>query len=99
MSDASRVLKLAGSPPAVRWSTSSGIYARRRTGVPLFSMYARGVTLRTGFTDARAHLPAVLDLIASGRLHPERLATHVVDWEHAADALLTRTTKVVLVRS
>lgn len=79
--------------------TSAGIYFRRRTGVPLFSMYARGLTLRTGFANARADLPAVLDLVRSHRLRPERITTLVAAWDDAPTAMLDPTSKVVLTRA
>jgi len=61
-------------------------------------MYTRGVTLTTSRVSARAVIPAVLDLITSGRLHPELVTARVVDWTDAADALAQHTHKTVVVR-
>jgi hypothetical protein len=44
-------------------------------------------------------MPHVLDLCASGALHPELVTTSVVQWTDAADALLERGwTKLVIER-
>jgi len=78
--------------------TSVGIYPRKHVPVPLFAMYARGVTLHTGLINARATIPSVLSLIQSGRLQPERITTCVAQWDDAAEALLDPSAKVVVVR-
>lgn len=78
--------------------SSAGIYPRTRTPVPLMQMYLNGVTLRTGITNARAFIPAVLDLVASGRFDPSPVATLVAPWKDADRAFLERTTKVVVTR-
>ena len=78
--------------------TSVGIYFSQETPVPLFEMYATGVTFKTGRVNARADLPHVLDLVASGHLHPERLTTRQVSWEDAAEAWLEPGVKLVAVR-
>ena len=57
------------------------------------------MTLTTSRVSARAAIPDVLDLIASGRLHPELVTARVVEWTDAADALAEHTHKTVVVRS
>jgi threonine dehydrogenase-like Zn-dependent dehydrogenase len=65
----------------------------------MLEMYTSGVTLTTSRVSARAVMPAVLDLIATGRLHPELVTARVVDWADAADAMAEHTHKTVVVRS
>ena len=79
-------------------STSVGIYFNRETPVPLYEMFVSGITFHTGRANARADLPAVLDLIASGAFDPTPVTTHAVGWEDAADALLELPVKLVAVR-
>ena len=47
----------------------------RTARLPTLAMYARNVTLRIGRAHARALIPGVLDLMASGRLHPETVTS------------------------
>jgi alcohol dehydrogenase len=77
--------------------TSIAIYYQD-TPMPLLEMYDRGVTIVTGRVNARGDLPAVLDLVASGRLAPERVHSEIVPWDDAIDGLLANTTKPVFVR-
>jgi alcohol dehydrogenase len=79
--------------------TSVGIYARTRTPVPLMQMYFDGTELRTGITNARALIPRVLELVASGRLDPRPVATVVAPWDRADEAFLEGTTKVIVSRA
>ena len=78
--------------------TSVGIYLGPDTPVPLFEMYGRGVRFVTGRVNARASLPAVLELVASGRLDPEPVNTAIVPWADAIDGLLEGGLKPVIVR-
>ena len=64
----------------------------------MLEMYTTGMTLTTSRVSARAAIPAVLHLIASGRLHPELVTSQIVDWDDAADALAHHTHKTVIVR-
>jgi alcohol dehydrogenase len=68
------------------------------TALPMLDMYAKDVTFRIGRPSVGPHIRAVLDLVASGRVHPERLAT-VAPWESAVETLLARPLKPVLVRA
>ncbi len=79
--------------------TSTAIYFGEQPSLPLLEMYTKGITFKTGRANARTAIPHVLDLAASGALHPELVTTSVVDWADAADALLERSwTKLVIER-
>ena len=78
--------------------TSIGIYYEALTPVPLLEMYTTGVTLITGRAMARAAMPAVLERIAAGDLHPERVTSNVVAWEQAAEAVGEAQTKLIIER-
>ncbi|KAF4407975.1 alcohol dehydrogenase catalytic domain-containing protein [Streptomyces lycii] len=65
---------------------------------PLLDMYLIGVTLRVARDNVRAHLPDALDLAASGTVTPERVVSHVLDWEQLPDALPETHLKPVFVR-
>jgi threonine dehydrogenase-like Zn-dependent dehydrogenase len=67
--------------------------------MPLLRMYTRGARFVTGRVNSRAVLPRVLDLVASGRLHPERVTTAVVSWDDAPNALGAPGLKPIVVRS
>jgi threonine dehydrogenase-like Zn-dependent dehydrogenase len=66
---------------------STGIYFSNDVSLPLFEAYVKGVTFHTGRVHARPAIPAALDLVATGRLHPELVTTRVVGWEEAPEAL------------
>ena len=78
--------------------TSAGIFFEPETPLPMLEMYTNGVTLHTGRVHARAAMPAVLDLIASGRLRPELVTGRTVAWDDAATALAEHPEKLVIVR-
>jgi alcohol dehydrogenase len=58
------------------------------TLVPLLDMYVTGVTLKTGRAHVRPNMPAVLELIASGRLHPEVVTSDIVPPEETPERLV-----------
>jgi alcohol dehydrogenase len=66
--------------------------------LPLLDMYLTGVTLRVARDNVRNHLPDALDLAGSGLVTPERVVSHVIDWENLPDALPERRLKPVFVR-
>lgn len=66
--------------------------------LPLFQMYSRGCTLHTGRAHARPHIPAILDLVASGRFDPTLVTSAVVAWDDAVDALAAPPMKLVVHR-
>ncbi len=78
--------------------TSTAIYFSNETALPMLDMYTRGVVFRTGRVNARSAIPHVLDLIQSGRLHPELVTTATVQWDDAPDALADLNAKTVIVR-
>jgi threonine dehydrogenase-like Zn-dependent dehydrogenase len=68
--------------------TSTAIYFGEQPALPLLEMYSKGITFKTGRANAREAIPHVLELAASGAVHPELITTSVVGWADAADALL-----------
>jgi alcohol dehydrogenase len=78
--------------------TSVAIYFGSGTEVPLFEMYFKGITFRTGRVDSAAVLPQVLSLVADGRLDPAAVTSSVVPFDDAPDALADPPTKLVLER-
>jgi alcohol dehydrogenase len=78
--------------------TSVGTYFSGEIPVPLFEMFVKGVTFKTGRAHARAYMEPVLALIQAGRLHPELVTDRVVPWEEAIEALAGHRTKLVIVR-
>jgi len=79
--------------------TSVGIYFAARTPFPLRLAFMNGITFHTGRVAARALLPEVLTLIASGQLVPSRVTTLVASWDDAAAAFLHAGVKVVVQRA
>lgn len=67
--------------------------------LPLFEMYTRGVDLHIGRAMARPVMPAILELVAAGRLRPQAVTSAVMAWEDAPDALLEPATKLVFTRA
>ena len=78
--------------------TSTSMYFSGMVPVPMTEMYMKGATLSTGRVHSRTVLPAVLDLIATKRIAPERVTTETAGWQDAADALLQYTTKLIITR-
>jgi threonine dehydrogenase-like Zn-dependent dehydrogenase len=66
--------------------------------MPLWQMYTTGVRFVTARVSARAALPAVLDLVASGRLDPSVVTATTAPWSDAASAWSSHRDKLVLVR-
>ena len=61
-------------------------------------MDTTGVPLLTGRAMARPAMPAVIERIAAGDLHPDRVTSSVVPWEQAAEAVAEAQTKLVIER-
>ena len=66
--------------------------------LPLLEMYSRGITVHTSRADSRRHLPAVLELAASGAFDPLAVPTTTVPFDQAAQVWLQPATKLVLAR-
>jgi threonine dehydrogenase-like Zn-dependent dehydrogenase len=66
--------------------------------MPLLAMHLRCVNFRTSLCNARPHIPAVLELLSSGRIHPELIQTDLLAFEDAAESLLGAGTKPVFVQ-
>jgi threonine dehydrogenase-like Zn-dependent dehydrogenase len=67
--------------------------------LPLLELYTRGVHLHFGRAMARASMPAILDLVAAGRLRPQLVTSVRASWEDAPEALLEPATKLAITRS
>jgi len=89
--------------PSARASTSAPstmatvVRARaghRSAGTPVVANSA--ITLHASRADSRRHLPAVLELAASGAFDPLTVPTTVVPFDDAAEAWLAPATKLVL---
>jgi alcohol dehydrogenase len=68
------------------------------TAVPLLEMYTRGVRFVTGRVNACPLVPAILDAVRVGTLHPEVVNSDLVPWDAAADAMVADLRKPVFVR-
>jgi threonine dehydrogenase-like Zn-dependent dehydrogenase len=75
----------------------SGIFIKKARA-PLVEMYAKGVVFRTGLANARTDAINVLELIKKGKLNLSLLTTRLDSWKNAIDALLSKTSKVIVVR-
>ncbi len=51
--------------------------------LPLLAMHMKCIHFRTSLCDARAHIPAVLRLLAAGRIDPELIRTDLLPFEQA----------------
>ena len=78
--------------------TSVGVYAESETPVPLFEMYTKGITFKTGMVNARPLMEEILDLVRSGRFRPEEVTVRVAGWADARDGLLEHFGKLVITR-
>jgi alcohol dehydrogenase len=66
-------------------SSSGSLHATTR--IPTGLMFGRNTTLAIGRTHARGLIPAVLELVAGGRLQPERVTTLLAPLDDAPAAL------------
>lgn len=78
--------------------TSTAIFFGPAPALPLLELYTKGITLHLARADSRRYLPAVLDLVTAGRLHPEVVTSALAGWADAAEAWLTPGIKLVLTR-
>jgi alcohol dehydrogenase len=70
----------------------------RDVPLPLLAMHLRGVHFCSSVAHARVHMPAVLQLLSSGRITPQLVATDVLPFDTAAEALPSAGFKPVFVR-
>ncbi|HJZ37651.1 MAG TPA: alcohol dehydrogenase catalytic domain-containing protein [Solirubrobacterales bacterium] len=93
---ASLVLELTTTPAGLRrgleltapdgiCTSAGGLHGTAK--IPYGLMFGRNATLKIGRSHARAEVPAVLDLIASGRIAPERVNSTVGSIDAAPGAL------------
>ena len=78
-------IALGATAPDGVCSSAGGLHRSAR--FPLVGAYVRNATLHVGRTHARALIPAVLDLMASGQLRPELVTTTLAPLEDAPRVL------------
>ncbi len=61
-------------------------------------MYTTGITFATGRVAARRDIPAVLDLVRTGRLDPSVVTATAVGWDEAPAAWSAHREKLVIMR-
>src|ERR1041385_1861846 len=80
--------------------SSVGVPSAVSGDFPYFDMWNRDLTFRSGWANVHRYLRPLLDLIAAGRLHPERIISHRMRLDDAEEAyrLFDRreATKIVL---
>jgi alcohol dehydrogenase len=64
----------------------------------LGKLYTWGIEFHIGRVNSAAVLPEVVALIAAGKLHPEVVTSHVIDWEEAPARYLDPAIKLVVAR-
>jgi alcohol dehydrogenase len=79
--------------------TSIGIYYDPNISLPLFEVYTKGITFKTGRVHARPVMPGVLELIRGGRFDPAPMTMQTVDWDDAAETLSQLKVKTVVTRA
>jgi alcohol dehydrogenase len=75
--------------------TSVAIHLAPLTPLPLTRAYYKGLTFHTGRVQSRPALPAVLDCLQHGRLHPEHVTHRIVPFADAAEAMTDGGPKLV----
>jgi threonine dehydrogenase-like Zn-dependent dehydrogenase len=66
--------------------SSVGVPSAINGDFPYFDTWNRDLTFRSGWTNVHAYMRPLLDLIASGRLHPERIISHRMRLDEAVRA-------------
>lgn len=66
--------------------------------LPMRSMYMKGISFELGRVHARTTAPAVLDLVAAGRLDPAAIIGKVLSFDDAVDGMVDPAPKVIFVR-
>jgi threonine dehydrogenase-like Zn-dependent dehydrogenase len=65
--------------------------------LPLLAMHLKCVHFRSSLCNARPHIPAVLELLASNRINPQLIQTDLLPFDSAAETLLSAGNKPVFV--
>lgn len=101
------VVDAAGVPSALGFAiqscmangimTSVAMYFGETTPVPLMGAYYKGLTYHTGRVHSRTTFPQVLECMACGSFHPEKVTHQVVGFDQAADAMTDPGPKVIFV--
>ena len=78
--------------------TDTGIYYQGKVEMPLLPMYTRGVRFVTGRVNARAAIPAIIELLSSG-CDFSPAVEHVVPWDEAPSVWPAMTGKTVFTRA
>ena len=92
--DEGRDLALRSTSPCGTCTSVSG-GASARSSVPLQSMYLKGIRYEIGRVHARSTAPAVLELVADGRLDPGAIITRTLPFDDAVDAMTAPDIKIV----
>ncbi len=66
--------------------------------LPLLAMHLNCLTLRSSLSNARSYMPAVLELLSSGRIRPQLVATETLPFDTAAETLTNAGFKPVFTR-
>lgn len=74
----------------------SGFFGGPMT-INVWEMFMRDITLAVGVPNSKSHIPAVLEQVRCGHIHPERIVT-VHDWTEVPEALCSCDIKPVVVR-
>ncbi len=81
--------------------SSVGVPSAVSSDFPFFDFWTRDLSFRSGCANVHAYMRPLLDLIAAGRLHPERIISHRMPLDDAVEAYRLfedrQATKIVLV--
>ena len=77
--------------------TSIGIYFED-VALPLLEMYTKNTRFDTGRCHARPAMEPLLDLVRSGKFHPEQVTAETATWDDAAEAVAGHRGKLVISR-
>jgi 2-desacetyl-2-hydroxyethyl bacteriochlorophyllide A dehydrogenase len=93
---ADAVLECVGQAAAIRTAidcvrgggtvSSVGVPSELTGEFPYFDAWNRDLTFRSGCTNVHAYLRPLLDLVAAGRVHPERIISHRMRLDEAVEA-------------
>ena len=96
-SDAAGLRAVVASTEPGGTCTAAGMHLGD-VALPLWSMYMKGITLRTGRTEGAAALRPALAAIAAGQVDPLVVEPDVVAWDDAATAFLGDALKSIVDR-